>query len=57
MIRGERARRRRTAGQATLEFVIMLALGTLLALSLLLLFGAVSDDGEKMSARVCYNVP
>ena len=56
MIRGGRARRR-TAGQATLEFVIMLALGTLLALSLLLLFGAVSDDGEKMSARVCYNVP
>ena len=39
------------------EFIIMLVLATLLALALLFLFGSVADEGERMSDRVCYNVP
>jgi len=51
------AARRQTAGQATVEFVVMLVLAALLALSLLALCGSIADDGERMSARVCYSVP
>ena len=39
------------------EFIIMLVLATLLATAVLFLFGSVADNGERMSERVCYNVP
>ena len=48
---------RRLSGQAAVEFIIMLVLAALLALSVLFLFGSVADNGERMSERVCYNVP
>lgn len=50
-------RTRRNRGQATVEFVIMLVLATVLALAVLFLFGSVADNGESMSNRVCYNLP
>ena len=48
---------RRDSGQVMVEFIIMLVLATLLATAVLFLFGSVSDNGERMSERVCYNVP
>ena len=48
---------RRESGQAMVEFIIMLVLATVLALAVLLLCGSVADNGERMSDRVCYNVP
>ena len=48
---------RRDSGQAMVEFIIMLVLATVLAAAVLLLCGSVADNGERMSERVCYNVP
>ena len=48
---------RRDSGQVMVEFIIMLVLATLLATAVLFLFGSVADNGERMSERVCYNVP
>ena len=48
---------RRDSGQVMVEFIIMLVLATLLATAVLFLFGSVADNDERMSERVCYNVP
>jgi len=46
-----------SAGQVTLEFVIMLILGAILSLALLAMFRTVSRQGDMMTERVSFSVP
>ena len=48
---------RRHSGQAAMEFVIMLVLGTILALALLTMFRTVSSQSDLMTERVSFSVP
>ncbi|MBR2374604.1 MAG: hypothetical protein IKA87_10290 [Lentisphaeria bacterium] len=49
--------KRKEKGQVILEFVIMLVITVVLALALLTLSGAISDDGERMVNLVRLAVP
>lgn len=58
MPEGRRMRRRkRESGQVVTEYVIMLVLLTVFALSLLLLAGAFSRQGSRMIELVSAEVP
>ena len=52
-----RFRRRRSFGQVVTEYVIMLVLALVLALTLLALYGGFSNNGERLLTLVGYDIP